>query len=346
MQARADHGNATTGENIASVTGGSGSDSVTGHFYAWSYDYYYSDSENHTALLSDNHITADLGAGSDYLDFYFYAYDYYDYYYGDNLGDTVTVTGNGLTVQGGMGSDNLHVSFYAYNYDGDGEVNLSGNTVSLDGGGDSDTLYAYLDQITDDNQVTLAGGDSNDFIHSYDYGSNTRLFIGGAGNDTIIDHYGQSTAQFSGAKSDYSITINLNGTVTVADLRDGSPDGTDTLTGVDVLRFSNGDFLPDGTRISGNAAPVGTNDSYAVDEDVTLVVTASGVLVNDSDDDGDTLTAVLVAGPTNGSLTLNSDGSFEYSPNANYHGADSFTYRANDGEEAGNLVTVNITVIR
>ena len=55
------------------------------------------------------------------------------------------------------------------------------------------------------------------------------------------------------------------------------------------------------------------------------------VLTNDTDVDGNTLTATLVSGPTHGTLDLNADGTFTYTPAANYNGADSFTYRANDG---------------
>ena len=55
------------------------------------------------------------------------------------------------------------------------------------------------------------------------------------------------------------------------------------------------------------------------------------MLANDTDVDGDTLTAVLVTGPAHGTLTLNADGSFTYTPTANYNGTDSFTYKANDG---------------
>ena len=55
------------------------------------------------------------------------------------------------------------------------------------------------------------------------------------------------------------------------------------------------------------------------------------MLGNDSDVDGDALTAVLVSGPANGTLTLNADGSFTYTPDANFNGTDSFTYKANDG---------------
>src|SRR5439155_1567357 len=58
-----------------------------------------------------------------------------------------------------------------------------------------------------------------------------------------------------------------------------------------------------------NDAPVAVNDSYSTAEDITLNVVATGVLSNDSDVDGDTLSAVLVSGPANGSLTLNSNGS-------------------------------------
>ena len=55
------------------------------------------------------------------------------------------------------------------------------------------------------------------------------------------------------------------------------------------------------------------DDTFSTQQDVTLTVDAPGVLENDSDVDGDTLTAVLLAGPISGSLTLNSNGSFTYS---------------------------------
>src|SRR5206468_2300422 len=85
-------------------------------------------------------------------------------------------------------------------------------------------------------------------------------------------------------------------------------------------------------------------DSYSTAEDTTLTVVAPGVLTNDSDVDGDTLSAVLVSQPTHGSLTLNSNGSFSYVPAANYNGSDSFTYKANDGQADSGIATVNITI--
>jgi VCBS repeat-containing protein len=72
---------------------------------------------------------------------------------------------------------------------------------------------------------------------------------------------------------------------------------------------------------------------------------AEGVLVNDSDADGDVILAQLVAGTTEGNLTLNPDGSFVYEPVAGYTGADHFVYQANDGLATSLPVMVTINVI-
>ena len=56
------------------------------------------------------------------------------------------------------------------------------------------------------------------------------------------------------------------------------------------------------------------------------------------------MSAVKVSDPSHGTLTLNSDGSFTYTPTAGYHGPDSFTYKANDGFQDSNTATVTITV--
>src|SRR5207248_2621265 len=93
-----------------------------------------------------------------------------------------------------------------------------------------------------------------------------------------------------------------------------------------------------------NDPPVAANDSYAATEDTVLTIAAPGVLANDSDVDGDPLTALIVVGPGHGSVTLNANGSFTFTPAANYNGADSFTYKANDGTLNSNVATVTITV--
>jgi VCBS repeat-containing protein len=91
-----------------------------------------------------------------------------------------------------------------------------------------------------------------------------------------------------------------------------------------------------------NAAPVAVNDSATTNEDTPVSGSVSG---NDSDVDGDTLTASLVSGPSHGTLVLNPNGSFSYTPAANYNGPDSFTYRQNDGQADSNVATVSLTVV-
>ncbi|MFW9801684.1 MAG: tandem-95 repeat protein, partial [Candidatus Thorarchaeota archaeon] len=93
-----------------------------------------------------------------------------------------------------------------------------------------------------------------------------------------------------------------------------------------------------------NDAPVASDDYYIVDEDTTLTIDApSGILANDTDIDGDLLTAALLSGTSHGSLTINSDGSFIYTPDPNWNGMDSFIYEISDGDQT-DTATVTITV--
>ena len=93
-----------------------------------------------------------------------------------------------------------------------------------------------------------------------------------------------------------------------------------------------------------NDVPIAAGDTYDVDEDGTLSIASPGVLGNDTDFDNDPLTAVLATGPAHGTLSLNANGSFTYTPNPNYNGADSFTYRASDGIATSDPATVAIAV--
>jgi hypothetical protein len=69
------------------------------------------------------------------------------------------------------------------------------------------------------------------------------------------------------------------------------------------------------------------------------------VLSNDTDADGDPLTAIRVSNPLHGALALSANGSFVYTPTLDYLGPDSFTYRANDGTTSGNTATVMISML-
>ncbi|MFN7882837.1 MAG: Ig-like domain-containing protein, partial [bacterium] len=81
-----------------------------------------------------------------------------------------------------------------------------------------------------------------------------------------------------------------------------------------------------------NDPPVVVADSYTLNEDATLTVALPGVLGTDSDVDGDALTAVVDTRPSHGELTLDPDGSFSYTPAADYNGTDSFRYRLRDSK--------------
>ena len=92
-------------------------------------------------------------------------------------------------------------------------------------------------------------------------------------------------------------------------------------------------------------APVAAGDAYTVAEDGTLTVgVAAGVLANDSDADGDALSASVAAGPANGTLSLAANGSFVYTPDADFSGSDGFTYTVTDATGRSSEGTVAITV--
>ncbi|HEY3848713.1 MAG TPA: Ig-like domain-containing protein, partial [Acetobacteraceae bacterium] len=92
-------------------------------------------------------------------------------------------------------------------------------------------------------------------------------------------------------------------------------------------------------------APVGVPDSYTTREGVPLSVTAAqGVLANDTDSAGDALTATVVTPAAHGTLVLNSNGSFTYTPTAGFTGTDSFTYLPHGTYVAGSATTVTINV--
>ena len=91
--------------------------------------------------------------------------------------------------------------------------------------------------------------------------------------------------------------------------------------------------------------PIGVADNYSVCEDQALDLASPGVLVNDTDPDGNPLTTMLVTEPDHGMVSFNSDGSFYYTPNWNFHGTDSFIYQAQDETTNSSPVAVTLTVL-
>jgi hypothetical protein len=92
-------------------------------------------------------------------------------------------------------------------------------------------------------------------------------------------------------------------------------------------------------------APVAADDlTYSTPANTMLVIASPGVLGNDVSPSGSALSAVLQSVTTNGVLALNTDGSFAYTPNSGFSGADSFSYRASNANGTSNVATVRIQV--
>ena len=171
------------------------------------------------------------------------------------------------------------------------------------------------------------------------------LRIGGRENNPANQYFnGQiSEAQvWNVARTAGEIAGDLNGTLTGAEtgLLGCWKFNENTGTTADNLTANS-----EGTLGGGVAGQTPQWATYRVNEDTTLTVSGSGVLGNDYDADGDTLSAIMVTGPSNASaFTLNPDGSFSYTPSANFSGTDSFTYQVSDGTNQSNVATVYIQV--
>ena len=137
-----------------------------------------------------------------------------------------------------------------------------------------------------------------------------------------------------------------NGSATV------DPDGSWTYTpdanfhGSDSFTFRANDGTANSNTVtlsitvtSVNDAPVCSADTSSGNEDADQ----SGTITC-TDAEGDALTYAKVGGPSDGSATVDADGSWSYSPDANFNGSDSFTFRANDGSDNSNTATMSITV--
>ena len=164
---------------------------------------------------------------------------------------------------------------------------------------------------------------------------------------SAVDPFGQPMLDLNGpvtfSSSDPSATLPTGQSLVAGQ---GTFNATLRTTGVQSITASAGGLSGSQTGITVGNPPVANNDSYSINENTVLTVAAPGVLANDTDPQGNPLTAVLATGPAHGSLTLNSDGSFSYTPANNYYGADSFTYQAYDGQAYSGVATVSITVNR
>ena len=207
-----------------------------------------------------------------------------------------------------------------------------------DGTADSNVANVTI-TVTAVNDAPVAGNDS----YSVDEDATLNVAAPGVlGSDTDVDGDSLSAVLVSGP-SHGVLTLNLDGSFIYTPATD--------FNGNDAFSYKANDGAADSNVAtvtivvgSANDAPVAANDSFSISEDDTLNIAAPGVLGNDTDVESDRLSAILVSGPSHGTLALNADGSFSYTPALNYNGSDAFTYKANDGSLDSNIATVSITI--
>ena len=137
--------------------------------------------------------------------------------------------------------------------------------------------------------------------------------------------WGNETAQMS-------TTAPLTGTYTVV------------VASASVTQEGTGDYRLTVTGATSLPVPTTLNDAYDTAFNTPLAVPTPGVLANDNSNGGGPMTAELVDTVSSGSLLLNANGSFTFTPAASFVGATSFTYRARNGAGPGNTATVTLTV--
>jgi len=260
------------------------------------------------------------------------------------LNNDSDVDGDGLVASLATDAANGSVTLNADgSFDYTPDANFSGTdsftyTVS-DGGLTSNPVTVNI-AVGSANDAPVAGEDS--FTATEDTVLSVPVAQSILNNDSDVDGDGL-VASLATDAANGSVTLDADGSFDYTP--DANFNGSDSFT----YEVSDGSFTDSATVTIGvnsvNDAPTGTADSYRTNAGETLSILAGqGVLTNDSDVDGDALSAVFDTEATSGSVTLNGDGSFDYVPNASFSGSDSFTYRVNDGTTTSDAVTVNLTV--
>jgi VCBS repeat-containing protein len=207
--------------------------------------------------------------------------------------------------------------------------------------GDTDNIADVTHSLT---TITMPAADTEVTAVFKDITPGTYRISGTVSGDvsegvTVMVDEGHSDV--TDGQGNYSITGLADGAHTVVPALKGYTFTPDSRTVVIAGANENGvDF----TAVAENNPPVAVDDSYTVSAGITLNVAAPGVLADDTDIDGDELTAELEDDAAHGTLTLNSDGSFVYVPDSGYIGSDSFTYRVSDGKDRSAPAEVTITV--
>ena len=248
------------------------------------------------------------------------------------------LTATGLSIASGSGTlvDNGNGT-WSYTPVADDDSNVSFNYTVTDGSLTA-AGTASLD-ITPVNDAPVANNDA----FTVNEGSTTNLNL--AGNDSDIDGtVDPASIVITAAPTNGSIVVNANGTVDY--IHDGSETLADSFsyTILDNSGVVSNSGTVTITVTSANDAPVANNDTFTVNEGSTTTLNLAS---NDTDVDGTVdLTSIVITGtPTNGSITVNTDGTVDYTHDGSETLADSFTYTILDDSGAvSNSGTVNINV--
>ncbi|MDA8587016.1 Ig-like domain-containing protein [Rhodobacteraceae bacterium] len=167
----------------------------------------------------------------------------------------------------------------------------------------------------------LEGLDGNDLLQG---GPDNDTLIGGIGDDTLEGGAGIDIAIFSSTRADYSVDgLTFAGETTVTD--NANSDGSDVLTGVRILRFTDQDIVI-------NTAPVAVNDALnpVAEDNGPYILGPDLILGNDTDAENDNLT-VIAASLDVGDAVILSDGNIRISLPVDYEGPVVLTYDVSDG---------------
>ena len=192
--------------------------------------------------------------------------------------------------------------------------------------------------VTPVNDAPVAVADSYSVAED---GTLTRTAPGVLANDVDADGDSLEATTVAGPLHG-TLDLNVDGSFTYEPAEEYSGPDSFTYQAYDGGTYSNTVTVTI-TVTSVNDAPVAADDAKTTAEDTKLTVAAPGVLANDTDAEGD-LSRRVVTGPAHGTLALSANGSYTYTPDADWIGVDTFAYRAYDGTAYSNTATVTITV--
>ena len=251
----------------------------------------------------------------------------------DPDGDPFTVA---ITTQPAHGAltynaDGSYTYVPAYHYTGTDTFQYTASDGILTSSPATGSIYVY------DGAPTISGGSSQYDLHDH------TLSVAAPGlRGNISDPDGDPfTVAITTQPAHGALTYNADGSYTYVPAYH--------YTGTDTFQYTASDGILSTTATGSiyvyDNAPITSGESFTDWGDATLNIPASaGVLSVDSDPDSDQMTAVKIDSPMHGSVTLNSDGSFSYTPAPGYVGADRFTYKAFDGILYSALTTVTLNM--